>query len=186
MNSRIKINGKESSIEEIKSVMPADLQVKHLWTVEMYYREHIKSDHYYNRKDHRAVRWMKESLVTESIESALDVVNDWFDCPPKDVLAKNYDEVDPVYKDIYESKEAFEKQWALERERSAVYDEVCKLVKDGEVKPGLFLEVELNGLYGKDDGVASDRICICHDFAFAKEDGDALAVYEQEVLENSL
>lgn len=186
MNTRIKINGKEISPEEVKSVMPKGLQVKDLWTVEMHYREHIKPDHYYNRKDHRAIRWMKESLVTEGIDSALDVVSDWFDCPPKEELKKTYDEIDQDYKAIYNSKEDFEKQWALERERSAVYDEVSKLVKGGEVKPGLFLEVELNGLYGKDDNVASDRICICHDFAFAEEDGDALAVYEQEILENPL
>lgn len=186
MNTRIKINGKEISPEEVKSVMPKGMQVKDLWTVEMHYREHIKPDHYYNRKDHRAIRWMKESLVTEGIDSALDVVSDWFDCPPKAELKKNYDEIKPEYKSIYESKEAFEKQWALERERSEVYDEVSKAVKEGEVKPGLFLEVELNGLYGKDDNVASDRICICHDFAFVKKDGDPLAVYEQEILENKV
>ena len=72
----------------------------------------------------------------------------------------------------------------MERERRKVFDEVIELVKSGQVKPGLFLEVELNGLYGKDDKVASDRICVCHDFAFAEQDGDALAVYEREILEN--
>lgn len=184
MNERIKINGKEISPDEIKAVMPEDLQVKDLWTVEMHYRERVKTDHYYNRKDHRAIRWMKESLVTESIDSALDIVSDWFDCPPEDELKKGYDEVDRDYKAIYESREEFEKRWALERERRKVFDEVIELVKSGKVKPGLFLEVELNGLYGNDDKVASDRICVCHDFAFAEQDGDALAVYEREILEN--
>lgn len=181
MRKRLWIDGELVTEEEVKANFPKKTKLKDLYTIELHYKEPISKEHYYNGKSGiRAVRTLKETLVTADLESVIDILTDWMDVPKEEeVLNKPYDEIPSEYKAMWASREKFEENWERSKQRADILKTAREVLRNGEVEPGRYLTLDMDDLFSPGN---HDRVVVAHDLGACDKKGDPLTVYEKEVL----